>query len=193
MSPEGGFRAELVSDQVSEQAYAWLCRRRKDYPAGSDVWSFRRNGTAERRLIRSQLESGVYRFSPMTRVERTDGESVDLWCARDAFVLKCLAIVLERRLPQSSRCFHLKSPHGSQAKGPKPRGAKAAVREVSSQLAQYRFVLKTDVRSYYAWIEPGLLLDQLARYVDDPVVLRLLGRYLVYRFSKTYSYNNGSC
>ncbi len=178
MSPEGGFRAELVSDQVSEQAYAWLCRRRKDYPAGSDVWSFRRNGTAERRLIRSQLESGVYRFSPMTRVERTDGESVDLWCARDAFVLKCLAIVLERRLPQSSRCFHLKSPHGSKAKGPKPRGAKAAVREVSSQLAQYRFVLKTDVRSYYAWIEPGLLLDQLASYVDDPVVLRLLGRYL---------------
>ena len=58
----GRFRAELVSDQVSEQAYAWLCRRRKDYPADADVWSFRRNGAAERRLIRTQLEAACTAF-----------------------------------------------------------------------------------------------------------------------------------
>jgi len=85
---------------------------------------------------------------------------------------------LERRLPQSSRCFHLKSPEDSQTKGLKPRGAKAAVREVGSQVTQHRFVLKTDVRFYYASIDPGLLLDRLGNHIADPLILRLVGRYL---------------
>ena len=178
MSREGAISRALTSDSVFKQAFVWLCKRRKDSPAHADVWNLRRNWPAERERIRAEIVSGACSFSPMTRVERADDETVHLWSASDAFVLKCLAIVLERRLPRSSRCFHLKSPDGSVAKGLKSRGAKAAVREVNSQVKHYGFVFKTDVRSYYASIDPGLLLDRLADYIHDPLVLRLLGRYL---------------
>jgi hypothetical protein len=31
----------LASDAVLDAAYAWLCRRRRDWPAIADIWSFR--------------------------------------------------------------------------------------------------------------------------------------------------------
>jgi hypothetical protein len=34
--------AQLTSDDVLDTAYEWLCRRRRDYSANSDVWSLRR-------------------------------------------------------------------------------------------------------------------------------------------------------
>ena len=97
-----------------------------------------------------------------------DGEEVDLWSARDALVLKALTIVLADVLPVSVRCTHVKG-HG---------GAKAAVRQVMRHLPANRFVLRTDVKAYYASIDHFLLLDQLAEYIMDKRVLNLLGQYL---------------
>jgi hypothetical protein len=31
--------AQLASDHVLDMAYEWLCRRRRDYSANSDVWA----------------------------------------------------------------------------------------------------------------------------------------------------------
>jgi hypothetical protein len=86
---------------------------------------------------------------------------VDLWSSRDA-------LVLARVLPVSARCTHLKG-HG---------GAKAAVRRVLTKLPGNAVVLRTDVKSYYASIDPFLLLDQLAIYLKDRRVLNLIGQYL---------------
>ena len=79
-----------------------------------------------------------------------------------------LASALADILPSSCRCTHLKN-HG---------GAKHAVREVMEHLPQHQFVMRTDVKSYYASIDHHLLLDMLARYVKDRFVLNLLGQYL---------------
>ncbi len=57
-------------------------------------------------------------------------------------------------------------------------GAKGAVRKVLGHLADNRFVLRTDIKSYYASIDHFLLLDQLAEYIQDRRVLNLLGQYL---------------
>ena len=46
------------------------------------------------------------------------------------------------------------------------------------QLPQNRFVLKTDVQSYYASIDHDLLLDRLAEFIQDPRVLNLIRQYL---------------
>ena len=32
--------AQITSDAVLDSAYEWLCRRRRDYSANSDVWAF---------------------------------------------------------------------------------------------------------------------------------------------------------
>ncbi len=111
------------------------------------------------------MAAGCFRFGLLTRITLKDGEEIDLWSARDALVLKVLAIVLAKHLPVSTRCTHVKG-HG---------GAKAAVRQVMRHLPANRFVLRTDVKACYASIDHFLLLDQLAEYVKDRRVLNLSG------------------
>jgi RNA-directed DNA polymerase len=159
----------LASDDALDTAYEWLSHRRRDYSANSDVWSFRRCWKREKAQIKDELLSGNYRFSLLTRITLKDGEETDLWSARDALVLKAMALVLGKHLPVSPRCCtHLKG-HG---------GAKFAVREVRDHLAANRFGLRTDVKSYYASIDHLLLLDQLAVHIKDRRVLNLIGQYL---------------
>lgn len=160
--------AQLASDDVLDAAYQWLCRRRRDYSANSDIWNFRRGWSQEKQRIKEELLAGNYRFSLLSRITLTTGEETDLWSARDALVLKALALVLAEYLPVSRRCTHLKG-HG---------GAKYAVREVRDHLADNRFVLRTDVKSYYASIDHLLLLDQFAAHIKDRRVLNLMGQYL---------------
>ncbi len=159
---------KLASDDVLDSAYEWLCKRRRDYPPDADIWSFRHRWREEKAIVTTALLEGEYRFGLQTRVTLNDGEDIDLWSARDALVLKALALVLGEHLPISPRCTHVKG-HG---------GAKAAVRQVWAGLAKNRFVLRTDVKSYYASIDHLLLLDQLAEYIKDKRVLNLLGQYL---------------
>ena len=111
--------SNITADGVLDSAFAWLCKRRRDYPADADVWGFRRHWPQEKMRIRAELLTGRYRFGLLTMITLSDGEDIDLWSACDAPVLKALAIVLAKTLPVSPRCTHVKG-HG---------GAKAAVRQ----------------------------------------------------------------
>jgi hypothetical protein len=33
---------DVMAEPVLAQAYAWLCRQRRDYPPDADIWTFRR-------------------------------------------------------------------------------------------------------------------------------------------------------
>ncbi len=55
--------------------------------------------------------AGRYRFEPLSRVTNREGEVLHLWSARDAVMLKALAMVLGRRLSIYPRCVHVKG-HG---------------------------------------------------------------------------------
>ena len=83
--------ADFVSNGVLEEAYEWLRRRRRDYSANANVWSFRRRWSQEKDRINSDLLAGDYRFALLSRVTLSDGDEVDLWSARDALVLKALS------------------------------------------------------------------------------------------------------
>ena len=151
-----------------DAAYEWLCHRRKDYPANADIWWLRQRWQSEKPLLVRELATGRIRFEPLRRVTLKTGETIELWSARDALVLKMLSWALAELLPSSRRCTHLKN-HG---------GAKYAVREVIGHLPQHQFVMRTDVKSYYASIDHHMLLEMLTRYVKDRFVLNLLGQYL---------------
>ena len=75
--------------------------------------------------------------------------------------------MLSDTLPVSPRCTHIKG-NG---------GAKAAVRQVLAHLPANSFVLRTDVKSYYASIGHVALMDRLAQYITDRSILNLLGHY----------------
>ncbi len=118
---------------------------------------------------RSTVEfAGAYRFALLDRITLADGGDIDLWSARDALVLKALAMVLADVLPVSPRCTHVKG-HG---------GAKAVVRHARARLGDNRFVMRTDVKSYYASIGHVLLMDRLALVIPDRAILNLLGQYM---------------
>ena len=150
------------TEPLLDDAFAWLCRRRRDYPADADVWTLRRRWPEERARLLADLVTGRYRFGLLSRVTLASGEQVDLWSARDAVVLKALTVVRARRLPVSKRCSHVNG-HG---------GAKWAVREVHAHLADNGFVFRTDVKSYYASIDHDILLDALEAHVEDRRVVR---------------------
>jgi len=147
-------------------AYDWLCRQRRDFPADSDVWDLRFHWCRERKRLVEELRTGQYRFVPMSVITKANGEVIHLWSARDALVLKALALMISPLLRLSRRCVHVKG-HG---------GLKAAVREVQQRLPDYRFVLRTDVKDCYESIDQSILLEQLRADIDDPYVLGLLGQ-----------------
>ena len=157
-------RERLISADVLEQAFSWLCRQRKHWPADADVWNVRAQWRSVKQTLIHDLGNGTYRFDPMARITKANGEILHVWCARDAVVLKAMALVLGDVLPQSARCTHVKG-HG---------GAKAAVRAVAEALPDNRFVIRTDVRQFYESIDQHLLIDALAKLISDRFVLNLL-------------------
>jgi RNA-directed DNA polymerase len=114
------------------------------------------------------LRAGIFCFQPLQRITLSCGERIDLWSARDALVLKAMTLVLADILPVSQPCTHVKG-NG---------GAKQAVRQVHDQLGDNRFILRSDVKSYYASIDHMILLDQLAVHIQDRGMLNLLAQYL---------------
>jgi RNA-directed DNA polymerase len=160
---------EIASESVLDQAYAWLCERRLDYSANDDVWDVRWRWEEIRPQLQAQLRAGSYRLGPVRRFHQGD-ETIEVWSALDALVLKATALVLTAHwLPDfSQHCHHL----------PGRGGAKAAVRFVHEHLAANTFVFRTDVKSYYASMDHDLLLAMLGRHVPDGRVLDLLRQYV---------------
>ena len=146
----------------------WLCQRRRHFPANVDVWHLRFHWAREKVHLFKQLQSRCYQFSPLQRVQKADGEVIHLWSARDALVLKALSMLLAEELPISPVCTHVKG-HG---------GLKATVRSVYDKLPRYSFVLRTDIKGYYASIDHFLLMEQLAEHIKDKFILNLVWQYL---------------
>lgn len=163
----------LVDDQVLDEAWQWLCRRRKDYTASSDIWWLRQDWATEKPIIIAQLRNVHYQFAPLQKLTRSDGEVIELWSARDALVLKALSIVLGQTFEVSPRYTHVKG-HG---------GAKAVVREVAQALADYRFVFRTDAKSFYASIDHHSGTGNCASVVKDKVYDGCCGNTCVVRLN----------
>jgi RNA-directed DNA polymerase len=133
------------------------------------VWDIRWRWEEIRPQLQAQLRAGVYRLDPIRRFHQGD-ETIEVWSALDALVLKATALVLTAHwLPNfSQHCHHL------QGRG----GAKAAVRFVHEHLAANTFVFRTDVKSYYASMDHDTILALLEHHVPDGHVLDLLRQYV---------------
>jgi RNA-directed DNA polymerase len=144
--------AALADDNLLETAFAWLCQQRKKWPAAADVWDLRARWPEAKAQLQAELRAEQFRFGVLC------GPLVGPRCAG----VEGVGLGVGGRLPFSRRCVHVKG-HG---------GTKAAVRQVLAQLPQHRFVLKTDVKSYYASIDHVRLQEQLSKHIPDKGVLR---------------------
>lgn len=73
--------AALTANATLDAAFAWFCKRRRDYPSSADVWDFRHRWPQEKQRIRADSGAGRYRFGLLDRVVLTDGEEIDVWSA----------------------------------------------------------------------------------------------------------------
>ncbi len=154
----------MIKTHHIDEAYQWLCKQRRHYPANSDIWHLRFHWEAERQRIIHALSKGDYYFAPLQLLKKSDGTTIHLWSSVDSLVLKALTLAITPLLPISTRCTHVKG-HG---------GLKFTVREVSANLANKHFVMRTDVMAFYETIDHTLLLEKLAPYIKDRFILRLL-------------------
>ncbi len=91
----GNLIEEIASDEVLEQAYQWLCERRRDYSHNDEVWEVRYRWAKIKPLLQAEIIAGRYRFSPQKRIHRTE-DDLEIWAALDSLVLKAMAIVLTK-------------------------------------------------------------------------------------------------
>ena len=159
---------EIFTDQRIDEAYEWLCKQRAHFPPNADIWHLRFHWATIRPQLLHQLCTQNYQLSPMSSILKADGKIIHLWSALDALVLKVVAGVLPQQVSLHGACTHIKG-HG---------GLKGTVRHLQQVLPDYKFVMKTDVKGYYASIDHTILLKQLAMDISSPFLFRLLYQYV---------------
>lgn len=157
----------MLTDEHWQAAWRWLKDSRKHAPVHADVWHLRFHWQNLAADVYQQVRAGRYRLTPM----QVFNENAQ-WSARDALVLKWVALQTELLLPRHPRCHHVKG-HG---------GCRGSLGKVARALAggEYRFVLRTDIRGYYAAMNKTQVLAHVARFVHDPVVYDLIAQYVEY-------------
>jgi hypothetical protein len=56
---------QIASDETLEEAYRWLCGRRKNSSPNNDVWTLRWRWREIEPQLQAQLVAGNYRFEPL--------------------------------------------------------------------------------------------------------------------------------
>ena len=99
---------QIAANDMLEEAFGWLCKRRQTYSHNDDVWRVRSDWAVVKPKLQQELRSGTYSFSSLARIHRIN-DCLELWTALDSLVLKAMAIVLTKLfgITLSSRCFHL--------------------------------------------------------------------------------------
>jgi len=159
----------ITSDDTFQKACDWLLQKRKKYHHNSDVWDFLIKWDKIVPAIRKKINDGNYQFDIQKRV-RINGESIDVWTAMDSVILKSITLVLSLFLKPyfSKNCCHIKGNGGT----------RKAIKDLRSNINQYRFFCRSDVKSYYASIDHNILLSQAEKYIPDMTVIRLIWLYL---------------
>ena len=158
----------MLSDEVLDQAYQWVCQQRITRAHNNSIWDLRFNWAHEKSRLKLAIHKNTYYLSPMRRYV-IKGESVSAWEAIDAVVLKAFAITLQPLFSNQSypACTHLKS----------GGGIHGALRKVSLNKSQHHHLLKSDIYHYYESMNHGVLLDTLKKHVHCTRLLRLVTQY----------------
>lgn len=196
---------DRVADGAYErmtQAWDWLCGQRDNAPDGADSWDIRWQvmsaGPEWLTDLTHQVLRGEYRLPPLQLQGQHENRKA-VWGARDALVLKWVALSLQHLLPLHPACEHVKGHGGGKASvmklhglltqdacdhGGEKKTATAATIDDAVQAAvsrrQYKWVCRTDIRGYYRNIDKQTLLSQVRQHVSSPVLRDLVDQYIHY-------------
>ncbi len=147
-----------IKPTVLEQAFQWLRVQRRHYSIHDVTWTLSLHWPRVKPNLMESWSKGLHRFSPMKRHRLPTG-SVAVFEAEDSLLLKALQLALGPRVipALSHRIYHL------QGRG----GIKAAVRDISAVASNFKYVFKSDIKSFYDSLDHALLL-KACRSFDIP-------------------------
>lgn len=162
--------APLFTLEDLEEAYKWIFQIRKNYSPHSDIWRLRRNWEETKLTLLNSLNEGSYQFSLLDRYEFDDGGVISLWSSEDMISLKLISQALGARMKDviSPSCYHVQG-HG---------GLKKAVVHTHEALPHYKYVLRSDIKSFYESIRFDALMAIIETYVTHPALLTLIRKAL---------------
>ena len=129
-----------------------LKKSRRRYCDDDSVWELCSRWQSVKHELLEAINKGKYQFSPVRSVRTQEGTPVTVAEAKDAVLLKALAIMLTHKMKESGYGHLLWHMVGN-------GGIKKAVRSVQEEMnaAIYRFAFKTDVKDYYASVNHQLV------------------------------------
>ena len=68
--------ATVAASATLDQAYVWLCKQSKDYPANSDIWHFRHHWAENKQNLIDELLTGRYQFAAQQRITLKTGQVI---------------------------------------------------------------------------------------------------------------------
>jgi len=159
----------VISTSALDAAFAAIYQKRKKDHANSDIWALSRNWAKIRQTLQAQLLAGTYLLSPISAYSTKKGR-LTRWSAQDAVVLKALSQIITPHVSQivGLACCHLKD-HG---------GLKGGVRQVKTNLKDYRYVLKSDVASFYDSMDHQIVLETVKESIKDKRIISLIHQYM---------------
>ena len=178
--PEGLVRTDLLTQVVARanMVKAWKRVKANRGSAGADGLTIEATIEylkTEWPRIREELQTGTYRPQPLRRVQipKSGGGKRELGIptVTDRLIQQALLQVLQ---PLIDPTFS-KSSYGFRP----GRRAQDAVLQAQRYVQEgYRIVVDVDLEQFFDRVNHDVLMDRLAKRIDDKAVLRLIRRYL---------------
>ena len=159
---------KLASAEALAAAFAHVCKKHKHYHHHADIWHVRRHWATVLPRLQRKLLTGTYFFSPIQQYWHSERqETVSLWCAEDAIVLKVMSTVLGEHLAQTLDLSAVKHVKGRE-------GVKKVAIQVAETLTPKSLVFKTDIKRSYQSMDHALLIKQAKRHFKNKVIVHLI-------------------
>jgi len=151
---------------LSEWAQQWrstLSERLGAVGERSSWWPFVWKWPTHIRTWLTSFRAGTHQFSPMTTYS-FPGETITVWCYLDRLMIHCLLKLLKPTFNHviPVECVHLAGPNA----------VKTVTKAIRMALVDHTFdyVIRYDIKSYYASIHHETLLNQLRDHYQDPIL-----------------------
>jgi RNA-directed DNA polymerase len=155
-----------IAFELYQKASIWCQRMRRRMRTASEYsswWSFIWYWKSHITAWLQGFRSGCHRFSPMMQYKFSD-EVIQVWSYLDCLMLHLILKIIKPTFKHviSQLCMHLKG----------PCAIKYITQDIKAALniGRYSYCLRLDIRSYYASIDHRLLLNQLYKHYDDPIL-----------------------
>ena len=132
-----------------------------------DYHHFHRDFKQNEKTRLQNFSKGKHQFLPM-RGYNHDGKIEPMWSFLDSFLIKLLFRHIKPTFKHliSKHCYHLQG----------PSSIPAITRHIQQALEHhaFRYVIRIDIKSYYASIDREILSEQVQQTFDDPLVKKYL-------------------